>query len=190
MEHIKNLLAGCGVLFVLMILVGVFNCASSQEYTSSARLDILTSTPGYQYPLKGLGNVNGTDYKFGWDKWQGMLVICAAGFVDGAVEGYEFDSRLSFNRKWGVDKYSFFGSHSWDSNWNSWEKFRGSQFDFYHLADDTRKVGYVAGGFMMGRASLKNKRKVHNFFDYTIAFVCSGIWKSAGMYYVRHIDNW
>ena len=46
-------------------------------------------------------------------KWGASGVIGFASVVDGVVEGYEFDGRLSFERKWGVDAFGFWGSKSW-----------------------------------------------------------------------------
>lgn len=172
------------VVFAFMLAFGYAGCLFSQEYSASARLDLLGSG-GYQYPKKGIGSIHGTDYRFGKKKWGAMLVVCGAGLIDGMVEGYEFDSRLSFERKWGVDPYSYFGSKSWDSDWNWFEKFKYSQVDFYHTADDARKIGYVTGGFMLGRASLQNTRKIHNVFDIAIVAIASGMWKSLGMKWVR-----
>lgn len=176
-----------GAIFWFVVAMAIFSRCHAQEYKSSARMDILSSTAGYQF--KGLGSIKGDHYNFGKDKWAAMLVVCGAGFVDGMVEGYEFDGRKSFERKWGVDSYGFFGSQSWDSEWTAWERAKMSQTDFYHVADDVRKWGYQAGGFMLGRAAARhNKRRVHDWFDVLLVGVASGLWKSAGMYYVRHID--
>lgn len=172
------------ILLTLMLVIGYAGCLFSQEYTASARLDLLSSG-GYEYPKKGLGSIHGTDYRFGKKKWGAMLMICGAGLIDGIVEGYEFDSRLSFERKWNVDPYSYFGSRSWDSEWNGYERFKRSQVDFYHTADDARKLGYVTGGFMLGRASLNNTRKIHNVYDIAIVSIASGFWKSLGLQWVR-----
>ena len=186
----KKIIIRVAILFSLMVGV-VSNVLKPQtpadeiQYISgNARVDLLQNG-GYQYPLKGIGGIYGGNYSFGKKKWGAMLVICGAGLVDGMLEGYGFDSRLSFERKWGVDPHSYFGSKSWDSDWNAFERFKSSQVDFYHTADDVRKIGYVTGGFMLGRASLQNKRKIHNVFDLGISFACSAFWKSIGMQWVR-----
>lgn len=156
----KNLIYLCGILFLFMILLGIFNNACSQQYEWN----------------KG--------------KYLGLGLTVAGGFIDGAVEGYEFDGRTSFERKWGVEEYSFFGSKSWDMPMNGWERQFG-KFDFYHVADDLRKVSYISGGIVIGLSGAKLEQKwFHYFYDFLITFAASGISKWAGMYYVRHIDNW
>lgn len=185
----KLLFVVSGIVFWMLAAICIFGKCVAQEYTASARLDILTSTPGCQYPLKGIGSIQGQHYQFGKAKWAAMLVTCGAGFVDGVVEGFEFDGRRSFERKWGVEQYGFFGSMSHASEWTTWEKTKMSQSDFYHLADDVRKWGYISGGYMLGKAGRNNKRWVHDVFDVLIVGVASGIWKSAGMYYVREVNN-
>lgn len=176
-----------GVLFWLLVVISLFAKVIGQEYTANARIDLL-NVAGYD--LKGIGSLKGQHYQFGKDKWKAMLVICGAGFVDGVVERWEFGGRRAFERKWNVEPYSFFGSKSYDSNWTAIERFKRSQTDFYHVADDTRKWGYIAGGYLLGKAGRKhNRRWVHDVFDILIVGAASGIWKSAGMYYVQHIDD-
>lgn len=130
------------------------------------------------------------EYQLTKTKWWGFGISAAAGFMDGVVEGYEFDGRASFERKWGVKPYSFFGSKSWDAPMSGWEKNFG-KFDFYHVGDDMRKVGYLSGGIVIGLGGAKRKQKFHHYiYDFLICFAMSGASKWAGMYYVRHIDDW
>lgn len=163
---------------------------SIPQYPSGhARLDLLASG-GYQYPLKGLGSIHGDHYRFTKKKWAGLLIGCAGGFVDGFVEGYEFDGRTHFEQVYGVDPYSFFGSLSWDSEWTWLERAKYSQTDFYHTADDARKWLYLEAGWQMGRASYVNKRRFHNWVDRGILIIGSGLWKSFGMQVARRQIDW
>lgn len=77
-----------------------------------------------------------------------ILAIIAAA-VDGIVEGFEFDGRKSFERKYGVGVRSFWGSQSWRNLDTKWEHWTGV-FDFYHVADDLRSYGYRVSGVLMG----------------------------------------
>lgn len=173
------------ILFFLFWALSFVAVITAQEYPSgNARIDLLASG-GYQFPKKGLGKLDWEDYRFGKQKVKALTVLCFVNFIDGVVEGYEFDGRTSFERIWGVQPYSYFGSLSHDSDWTWFEKLKQSQVDFYHTADDLRKWGYMTGGYMLGRASVKNTRKVHMFYDLGISFIIGGIFKSVGMHWVR-----
>jgi hypothetical protein len=169
MKALEKILILCGILFWLMILVGIGNALFSQI---------------------NLGSIRGTEYQINKEKWWGFGLVVAAGFVDGMVEGYEFDGRTSFERKWGVSPDNpFWGSNSWDTGKNTgWERQFGV-VDFYHVADDLRKVGYISGGVTIGIGAAKRKQKLrHYLYDIGLSFVIGGISKWAGMYYIRHID--
>lgn len=117
-----------------------------------------------------------------------IATLCLAGLVDGILEGYGFDGRKSLERKFGVPPTSYFGSQSWKRAYvgNNTDlgfkpgivKWLGA-FDFYHHADDLRKLLYLAGGMLA--TTLK-----FNFFAVLIgAFLVSGIAKSLGMKWIR-----
>lgn len=52
-------------------------------------------------------------YKITNTKLIGWSVCIWAGLVDGVLEGYGFDGRRSFERKFGADPDGYFGSRSW-----------------------------------------------------------------------------
>lgn len=70
--------------------------------------------------------------------------------ADGVVEGFEFDGRKSFERKFGVAAHSFWGSKSYKNKDTWWFKVTGGVWDFYHLADDVRSWGYRLSGIALG----------------------------------------
>lgn len=72
-----------------------------------------------------------------------------ASLADGMVEGYEFDDRKSFERKFGVAPNSFWGSLSW-KNAGTWLEKKIGTFDFYHVADDIRAWFYRFSGAALG----------------------------------------
>lgn len=74
----------------------------------------------------------------------GYILLLLASVADGMVEGWEFDSRKSFERKYKVEPSGFWGSLSWMNKDNLYARLFGV-FDFYHVADDLRKYGYMAG---------------------------------------------
>jgi hypothetical protein len=97
----------------------------------------------------------------------GLFLLALGSAFDGTVEGYGFDGRLSFERKYGVDPYGFFGSQSWRMVYVDNEPGQGFKspfwkwlgaFDFYHMADDGRKYGYIIGGVLTGFCLLRLKR--------------------------------
>lgn len=132
----------------------------------------------------------------------GITTLGFAGFVDGSLEGYGFDGRHSFERKWDADPYGFWGSKSHLKSFvdNDPSKGRKSGFttwtgvwDFYHAADKSRKVGYITGGFVFGLGSWKCKwkertkrEKWYFVMDVGAAVLVSSTAKNIGMRWVRN----
>lgn len=135
-------------------------------------------------------------YQFKGPKVGGIVILALAAAADGAVEGYEFDNRTSFERKYNWGPYSFGGSLSWTSVYNNHQVEQGFKsalhrwygaFDFYHLADDFRSVGYKTGGGLFFVGSYKqNTRRRHWLFDVLIVSVVSSGAKSLGMQWIRN----
>jgi len=122
-------------------------------------------------------------YKVSKTKIIGWTVLASAGFVDGMVEGYEFDGRTSFERKFGADPNGFWGSQSW-RNKDNWYAQNFGVWDFYHVADDYRKIGYISGGVLI---TLGEKQKPgHLLLDVAIGLVVSAGAKRIGLNYIRN----
>jgi hypothetical protein len=123
-------------------------------------------------------------------------LVAVGGAADGLLEGYLHDGRTSFERKWKVSKTGFWGSESWRSVYVGGNPENGfkSDFirwtganDFYHFADDTRKIGYITGGVTLGIGGTKaNTKWWHYAVDFGISFAASAISKSAAYYYIRN----
>jgi len=124
-------------------------------------------------------------YKITKVKAAGFATVAAASLVDGILEGYQFDGRRSFERKWGSDPRGFWGSESWRANHTWYAKTMGVP-DFYHMADDTRKIGYITGGVMIGIGMKDNRKWWHYALDIGISAVVSAGAKHAGMSWVRN----
>jgi len=134
-------------------------------------------------------------YRITRAKLAGWGMVAVAGVADGMVEGYEFDRRKSFERKYGVSKTGYFGSQSWKRAYNGnnpdngfksdFVRIMGAQ-DFYHHADDLRKVGYLSGGVVIGTQHRKNTKKWHTVADFAIGFAVSSLTKSAAMWWIRN----
>lgn len=77
-----------------------------------------------------------------------FLLTCIASVADGVVEGWEFDSRKSFERKFNANPNGFWGSLSHRNKGTYWYKITHAVWDFYHLADDLRSYFYRIGGFL------------------------------------------
>jgi ABC-type maltose transport system permease subunit len=134
-------------------------------------------------------------YKFNKQKVIGLSVMSLGAAFDGAVEGYEFDGRTSFERKFGASKEGFWGSQSWRRAYtdgdpekgfkSGFDKWSGA-FDFYHTADDVRKIGYICGGVTFGIGAAKSNRKFrHWLLDTIIISTTTSVFKSASMRWVR-----
>lgn len=127
-------------------------------------------------------------YRITNTKLAGWAVLSFAGTIDGIVEGYEFDGRTSFERKYGVTPNGYFGSRSWEkahTKENLYTKYFGA-WDFYHNADDARKIGYIGGGVIIGIGSRVNTKWWHYAVDVAASFAVSGAAKSAGMFWIRN----
>jgi len=115
--------------------------------------------------------------------------------ADGLCEGYEFDGRKSFERKYNAKKTGYFGSESWKSVYRNGDPEQGFKsslhrnigaFDFYHNTDDLRKIGYISGGVVIGLNTHKNTNKWHTVADFAIGFAVSSLTKSAAMWWIRN----
>ncbi len=134
-------------------------------------------------------------YKVTKTKVAGWGITAAGGALDGMLEGYLFDRRTSFERKWGADKNGYWGRYSWRNvykNGNPDEGFKSDfhrvsgAWDFYHHADDGRKIGYIGGSIVLGIGGAKvNNKWWHYAADFAITFAISAATKSAGMAYIR-----
>lgn len=134
-------------------------------------------------------------YRITKTKLIGWGIVGVAGFVDGAVEGYEFDGKRFFERKYNADPYGFWGSESWRKIYVDGDPTQGCKtvlgcslgaFDFYHVGDDLRKVGYISGGIVIGIGGSKLDQKfTHTLLDFAIGFAVGAVTKNAGMQYIR-----
>jgi len=128
-------------------------------------------------------SISAQKYKITKNKVIGWSILATAGFVDGVVEGYEFDGRTSFERKFGADPNGFWGSQSW-RNKDNWYARNFGVWDFYHVADDYRKLGYITGGVVI---TLGEKQKPeHILIDLAASFLISGAAKRVGMNWIRN----
>lgn len=134
-------------------------------------------------------------YKITRKKIAGWSLIAVGSAADGLLEGYLHDGRTSFERKWNANKAGFWGSESWRSIYKDGEPSNGLKTplhgwvgakDFYHVADDSRKVGYITGGVMIGIGTKVNTKWWHYAVDFGISFAASAISKSAAYYYIRN----
>ena len=133
-------------------------------------------------------------YRITRAKLTGWGMVAVAGSADGMVEGYSIQYRKSFERKFNVSKTGYFGSQSWkraykdgnpDNGFKSdFVRIMGAQ-DFYHHADDLRKIGYLSGGVVIGTQHKNNTKKWHTLADFAIGFAVSSITKSAAMWWIR-----
>lgn len=134
-------------------------------------------------------------YKVTKTKVAGWGITAVGGALDGMLEGYSFD-RTNFERKYGADKYGYWGSQSWRNVYNNGNPADGFKspahrwlgaWDFYHHADDWRKLGYIGGSIVLGVGGAKSNTKWwHYAADFAVTFALSAATKSAGMAYIRN----
>jgi len=110
-------------------------------------------------------------YKITIPKIIAWSTFVKGGMVYGARETYHADTRI-FEKKWGVDPYSFWGSKQWERNYvgnryhinaiHKDEMFGNFGRDFWHTS------GYVSGGFVLTGTFIigSSKQKVtHKIID-------------------------
>lgn len=184
-SSIYKFLAISGVLFWLLLMVAMFGRACGQSvnlHLPKQGIWIKEKTGRYE-----IANPS---------KFIGWGVLAIAGAVDGMVEGYEFDGRKSFERKFEVSPNSFWGSQSWRRAYvggdpqNGYKSKKAQIFganDFYHVADDVRKLGYITGGITVAIGGKQtNSKWWHYAADFAIGFAISGLAKQQAMEWVRH----
>lgn len=152
----------------------------------------INQSDGDRRIIMGLGKEKGGfcvwDYELNRKKLVGFVSLFGAGFVDGALERWEFGGRRGFENAYGVDEFGFWGSRSYERRFTDpdlWNKTFGV-FDFYHVADDLRKGGYVFGGVMIVIGGKKDKsergwrRYKYHIFDFLLGLGISGLGKRLG----------
>jgi len=125
----------------------------------------------------------------------GFVGAALIGAIDGVMEGYEFDGRKSFERKYNVSPTGYFGSQSWVRAYKNNDPEQGYKNlysrtfganDFYHHADDAKKIGYIGSGITIGISGGRvNTKWWHYAVDFGIGLAVSGAGKAAGMAWVR-----
>lgn len=117
-----------------------------------------------------------------------LLILLFAGALDGMVEGWELDGRIAFEEKFNVEPGSYFGSLSWRKRYENpslWNTYFGV-WDFYHNADDARKLLYILGGLLIGFSRIRlSKFYWKHILFFTLAFMISGFAKSLAMSWIR-----
>lgn len=155
---------------------------------------LTATTTAAQIPGRHFPDPQANKYKVNATKVAGWGLAAIGGLSDGLLEGYTFDGRTSFERKWNADRYGYFGSESWRNVYNGGNPESGFKspihkwtgaWDFYHHADDLRKAGYISGGVMIGIGGKQNIKWWHYALDFGIGFTASAVTKSAAMWWVR-----
>jgi len=133
-------------------------------------------------------------YRITNSKLLGFAVLGISGGIDGVLCGYEFDARTAFEDKFNAKKSGYWGSESWRRAYKNGDPEQGYKNlytrtfganDFYHHADDARKIGYISGGVIVGLSGA-NQKWWHYAVDLGLSFAISGTCKAAGMYWIRN----
>lgn len=118
-------------------------------------------------------------YKITANKLIGWSTYAVSGMVWGAREKYHSDPRI-FEKKWGVNEYSFWGSKAWERNYigdrylnpitdlpnkHKSELLGNFGRDFWHTSGYISGAFVLTGTFMIGNSKQKFK---HKLFDLLI----------------------
>ena len=135
-------------------------------------------------------------YKIKKLKLAGLALVAVGGFTNGLLQGYEFDGRTSFERKWGASPTGFWGSLSWTQRYVDGNPAYGVKSlayrylpvpDFYHVTQITHHHALVTGGIFVGiGAARSNRRWEHYALDLLVSAVVNSAAQSAGLYYIRN----
>ena len=135
-------------------------------------------------------------YRITRAKIAGWSVAAVSGAIDGVLEGNRFDDNRNFERKFNASKTGYFGSESWRRAYKNNDPEQGYKnlysqtfgaWDFYHHADDARKIGYIGSGVVIGISGAKSNSKPWYFLaDFAIGLAVSGVAKAAGMRWIRN----
>lgn len=125
-----------------------------------------------------------TEQPTGWDftvrKMGGWAMFAAAGYAHGLTDAYHADNFV-FEKAWGVDKYSFFGSAAWERNYSG-NRYRsndggvnrhkpqlGNTFrDVWHGGNMAQKTLLIGGTFVIGTSP--RQKLWHKLVDAGIGF--------------------
>ena len=131
-------------------------------------------------------------------KWKGagLVMVAVGGFTNGMLQGYEFDGRRSFERKWGKSPTGFWGSLSWAQRYVDGDPANGVKnlryqhlpvLDFYHVTQITHHHALVTGGIFVGIGGAKsNKKWWHYAMDVALSAAVNSASQSAGLYWIRN----
>ena len=136
------------------------------------------------------------EYKITWGKLGLWSANAVAGALWGGREAYHADLRV-FEKKWGVDEYSFFGSRAWERNYegnrylnadgqpNPHKGDFGNTFrDYWHFSGATSRVLWVGTTFTIGAG--KKQKLHHKLIDLAIGGAISATAGWATYSYLRY----
>jgi len=130
----------------------------------------------------GILSCNAQTYKITWKKAGAWSAYTTAGMLWGGREAYHADACV-FEKAWGVDKYSFFGSSQWERNYlsNRYKNLNGEinlhkdevfgNFgrDYWHTAGYSTVALSLGATFIIGNSKQKLK---HKLIDLLIGSTC------------------
>ena len=119
------------------------------------------------------GTISG-QYKINKNQLIGWSILGVTGVIDGAHTAYSYNNRI-FEQNFGADELGFFGSQSWRRLYDNPDFYNKNfgVFNFDHIAQDLKVLGYVSGGVVIGIG--KKKKFKYYLYDFLIsAIVISG----------------
>lgn len=156
------------------------------------------STPRCDSAALSFAEKNGKTigYKLTKKKAGGLALLAVGAFADGVLQGYEFDGRTSFERKWGASPTGFWGSRSWAKRYRNGDPAQGLShpvyqhlpvFDFYHVGKFVANYATVSGGLLLGvGGQLKNKSVWHWLLDGALAWGTCSAARQVGLWWIRN----
>lgn len=169
-KQLDFILKAIGVLTLLFIALVLFNQATGQVRKDSLMpVNLNLPKPDYQYD-------------FNLCKIGGWALMGAAGWCHGWTDAYHADNKV-FEKAWGVDQYSFWGSKAWERNYETGRYYKpdggvnrhknnlGNTFrDVWHAGNAAQKVFLVGGTFTL--ATSKKQKFWHKALDVVIGMGC------------------
>lgn len=135
-------------------------------------------------------------YKITKLKLAGLGLVALGGAANGMLQGYEFDGRASFERKWGKSQTGFWGSLSWTKRYRDGNPAYGLAHpayvvlpvaDFYHVTQVVHHHSLVTGGVLVGIGGGFSRQKWwHYLIDIGLSAAVNSTAQAAGLWWIRN----
>jgi hypothetical protein len=190
----KSIILAGLAFFLCLLTCNIFGQTPAQKDIEAKWLKYGLYQPDIEFPASNkLLKIKG--YELTKTKAVGLALVAIGGITNGMLQGYEFDGRMSFERKYNVDPRGYWGSQSWARRYRDFNPAHGLAhpaykhlpvFDFYHTAQIIHHHSLVTGGIIVGISSAyTNKKWWHYGLDLAASTFINSASQSIGLRWIR-----